>query len=75
MRPRVMPRPIHFTFASVAADLELVAAVALDLEEVIEPALPLAEEDRQGADLVVRQRRDHVRREALPPPAGPRAVL
>ena len=65
MRPRVMPRPIHFTRADVAADFQLVAARPLDLEEVVQAVLPLAQEHRQGAHLVVAQRRDHVRREDL----------
>ena len=65
MRPRVMPRPIHLTLRRVAANLDLVAAVALDVEEIVEPALPLAEEDRQRANVVVRERREHVRREAF----------
>ncbi len=49
----------------VSADLQFVAAVALDREEVIHPALPFAQVHRQGADRIVPQRGDHVRRQDL----------
>src|SRR5262245_21948941 len=51
--------------SQVATQLQVLAAVTFNIEELIQTKLPFAKHDRQRADLVVRQRGDHVRREDL----------
>ena len=67
MRPRVMPRPIHLTFLSVAVDLELVAGFAFDGEEVVDAALaacpdrPAARGSRRSSAPPSMSGREHLR--------------
>ena len=63
MRPRVMPRPIHLTFAASPRISISSLASPSTVEEIVQAALPLAEKDRQRPDRVVRQRRHDVGRE------------
>src|SRR5262249_27542383 len=54
-----------FHFRGVAANLDLVAGFTLDVEEVVDAVLTLAQQNRQRANRLVREIREHVRRQRL----------
>jgi hypothetical protein len=53
--------PLHFR--QVATELDFFRTVAHNIEVLVEALPALAEHDRQGADRVVRERREYVRRD------------
>ena len=59
-------RQIRYLIAGgFAVNLQIVAVCAFDLEEIVEAPLAFTEEDRQGADRIVRQTDHAVGRKRL----------